>query len=184
MSNPLLSSAIRTAYQQHGVTAFYQQFGNNYRNPHEATIVKIIQTIASSCQPNLTNVLDLACGSGEVTLALAALGYTTATGMDPYTFDAYQERTGKIAEKYSFEQIATGALEDRHYTTIICSFALHLVDTSRLPKLLYQLSRMSPSLLVITPHKKPEIKSAWGWTLLTEVLIERVRGRFYRSNLI
>ncbi len=176
-----LPPAIRTAYQQHGVTSFYQQFGKQYRNPHESAIGKIIQVLSTTCQLDLTNVLDLACGSGEVTLALKKLGYTNVIGMDPYTFEAYRERTGKVAEKYSFEQIENGILADHHYTIIICSFALHLVDISRLPKLLYQLSRMAPSLLVITPHKRPEIKPTWGWTLLEEVVIERVRGRLYQS---
>ncbi|MEK8019262.1 MAG: hypothetical protein VSS75_020515, partial [Candidatus Parabeggiatoa sp.] len=60
------------------------------------------------------------------------------------------------------------------------SFALHLVQPSRLPTLLYQLSQIAPSLLVITPHKKPDIKPQWGWTLSQELLIERVRGRLYQ----
>ncbi len=173
--------AIRNAYQKYGVQTFYQHFGESYRNPHEASIIKVIEAMQSVCRPDFS-ILDLACGSGEVTLALKALGYNNVEGIEPYTFKAYFERTGKHAEQYRFEEIENGVLSDRRYTTIICSFALHLVQPSRLPTLLYQLSQIAPSLLVITPHKKPEIKAQWGWTLSKELLIERVRGRLYQMN--
>ncbi len=174
--------AIRNAYQKYGVKTFYQHFGDTYRNPHEASIVKVIEAMLSVCLPDFSKVLDLACGSGEVTLALKALGYNNVEGIEPYTFKAYFKRTGQHAEQYRFEEIENGVLSDRRYTTIICSFALHLVQPSRLPTLLYQLSQIAPSLLVITPHKKPEIKAQWGWTLSKELLIERVRGRLYQMN--
>ena len=173
---------LRKAYQKYGVKTYYQQFGDRYRNPHEATIVKIFETIHTTCQCDFSKVLDLACGSGEVTLALHALGYTHIDGIEPYTHNAYFERTGKQAEQYCFEDIETGILSNRVYTTIICSFALHLAVPSRLPTLLYQLSSIAPSLLVLTPHKKPQIRSEWGWVLLKEWLIERVRVRFYQSE--
>lgn len=174
--------AIRTAYEQYGIEAFYQNFGDRYRNPHEAIIFKIIAAVHHQSQLNLTKVLDLASGSGEVTLALRALGYDQVDGIEPYAFKAYFERTGKPAEQYRFEEIEQGFLSGRSYTTIVCSFALHLVEPSRLPTLLYQLSRMAPSLLVITPHKRPEIRPQWGWRFCHEMLIERVRGRCYQSH--
>jgi SAM-dependent methyltransferase len=174
--------AIRKAYEKYGVKAFYQNFGDSYRNPHEATIFKIIQAVNSTYQIDFKKVLDLASGSGEVTLALKALGYTNVDSVEPYTFNAYFERTGKRADKYRFEEIEQGILSDRRYNIIICSFALHLAEPSRLPTLSYQLSRIAPSLLIITPHKKPHIKPEWGWTLLNELMLERVRARLYKSN--
>lgn len=180
-SNMLLIMSIRNAYEKYGVKAFYQNFGDNYRNPHEAIIVKIIEKLNNNENLDFTKVLDLACGSGEVTLALKKLAYNNVDGIEPYTNKAYFERTGKQAEKYFFADIEQGVLSKRLYTTIICSFALHLVKLSRLPILLYQLSIISPSLLIITPHKKPVIKPEWGWILLDELIIERVRGRLYQS---
>jgi SAM-dependent methyltransferase len=173
---------IRHAYQKYGVQTFYQHFGEDYRNPHEASIIKVIEGMLSVYQFDLSKVLDLACGSGEVTLALKALGYNDVEGVEPYTFKAYFERTGQDAEQYCFEEIEQGVLSGRRYTTIICSFALHLVETSRLPRLLYRLGEIAPTLFVITPHKKPEIKPQWGWTLSKELLIERVRGRLYFNS--
>ncbi len=174
--------SIRNAYAKYGVEAYYQNFGDNYRNPHENIIIELMEEINNNCHHiDFNNVLDLACGSGEVTLALKKLGYNNVEGIEPYTDKAYFERTGKQAEKYFFEDIEQGVLSERVYTTIICSFALHLVEPSRLPILLYQLSIISTSLLIITPHKKPIIKPEWGWTLLDELIIERVRGRIYES---
>jgi hypothetical protein len=176
-------TAIRKCYEKYGVNAFYQQFGDSYRNPHEAAIFKVIAAVNKAYQPDFTHVLYLAAGSGEVTLALRALGYTNVDAIEPYTFKAYFERTRKPAEKYRFKEIEQGLLSKRHYTTMICSFALHLATPSRLPTLLYQLSRIAPALLVITPHKQPNIKQKWGWTLLNELRVERVRGRLYQSLL-
>jgi hypothetical protein len=131
---------------------------------------------------SLDRVLDLACGSGEVTLTLRELGCAVIDGIDPYTHQAYIERTGQAAEPITFEQIAAGALVGRSYDTIVCSFALHLVALSRLPALAAQLSLIGTTLLVLTPHKRPQLRPEWGWRCADELLIERVRARYYRRT--
>ncbi|NJL43071.1 MAG: class I SAM-dependent methyltransferase, partial [Pseudanabaena sp. SU_2_4] len=122
-------------------------------NPHEEAIAKLMALSVNRWQLNSDRVLDLACGSGEVTLALHGLGYHNISGIDPFTYDAYRQRTGNEAETYSFEDIANGVLSDRYYSLIICSFALHLVPISWLPLVIYQLSLIAGSLVVITPNK-------------------------------
>jgi len=82
----------------------------------------------------------------------------------------------------TFEDVAAGALAGRHYTLTVCSFALHLADVSRLPLLAWQLATVSDALLIVTPHKRPVLRPEWGWELVDEVLIDRVRGRCYRSG--
>jgi hypothetical protein len=62
----------------------------------------------------------------------------------------------------------------------VCSFALHLVALSRLPGLAAQLSSIGTALLVLTPHKRPQLRPEWGWLCADELLIERVRARYYR----
>ena len=173
-------SAIRTAYEQYGVEGFYQRFGDSYRNPHERAIRAALGVAVARWSLPLHHVLDLACGSGEVTLALRALGCAAIDGIDPYTHQAYAERTGYVAERITFEQIAAGALTGRSYGTIACSFALHLVALSRLPALMTQLSLIGTALLVLTPHKRPQLRPEWGWECADELLIERVRARYYR----
>ncbi len=175
-------AAIRAAYQQYGVEGFYQRFGGSYRNPHERVIRATLQAAVARWDLPLASVLDLACGSGEVTLVLRALGCAAIDGIDPYTHQAYSERTGQAAERFTFEQIAAGALAGRSYGTIVCSFALHLVELSRLPVLAAQLSLIGAALLILTPHKRPQLRPEWGWQCAGELLIERVRARYYRRT--
>lgn len=175
--------AIRQQYEKHGVEGYYAQFGADYRNPHEPIIREILREAVRRWWLDLTRVLDLACGSGEAALALRELGAGEIDGVDPYTREAYLARTGKAAEDFSFEQIAAGALAGRSYSLIVCSFAMHLIEESWLPALMAQLGMISDSLLIITPHKRPEFKAGWSWTLADEFVIERVRARFYRTKL-
>lgn len=178
---PKQDDAIRKQYETHGAQSYYEQFGATYRNPHEPIIVDVLAYALATWSLDTTHVLDLACGSGEVTLALRAQGVTHITGVDPYTGDAYTERTGQIALPYRFEEIASGALTEI-YSLIACSFAMHLVEESRLPTLCYTLASHAPDLVILTPHKRPQIKAAWGWQLRDETVINRVRARWYHST--
>ena len=173
---------IRKAYERHGVRGYYEQHGARYRNPHEPAVARALAAAVQAWQPDLSRVLDLACGSGEATLALRLLGAGHIDGVDPYTGPAYHARTGQPAEPFSFEAIAAGALAGRSYRLIVCSYALHLLQPSRLPQLAYRLSQLAPALLVLTPHKRPDLRPAWGWTLTGELVVERVRLRYYRSG--
>lgn len=138
--------------------------------------------------------------------------YTIAA--DPYTSAAYQERTSLPCTAHSFEDISNGGLpplpaelillpsegEKENspviLETVVCSFALHLIENpSLLFSLLWELSTKAKWLLVLAPHKKPEIKDGWGWTKWDvaswqscpmstskgELLYDRVHLRVYRS---
>ncbi|HWE63076.1 MAG TPA: class I SAM-dependent methyltransferase [Chloroflexota bacterium] len=174
-----MGEPIRAAYERLGIQDYYQRFGAAYRNPHEHAIQTALRQALLRWPCDLSAVLDLACGSGEVTLALQAAGCASVDGIDPYTERAYRQRTGKVAQPYTFAEIASGALAGRRYSLIVCSFALHLVEGSRLPILAYQLSRIGQALLVLTPHKRPVLRPEWGWTLRDELVVERVRVRYY-----
>lgn len=171
---------VRGRYEQLGVRGYYERFGGEYRNPHEPAVRAALGRAVAEWHLDLSHVLDLACGSGEVTLALRELGGGRTDGIDPYTAEAYLRRTGQPAETYTFEQIAAGALIGRAYSLLVCSFAMHLVPESRLPLLATQLAQIGPALLLITPHKRPLLRPAWGWAQQGELLVERVRARLYR----
>jgi hypothetical protein len=171
---------IRPAYDELGSDEFYRQSSATYRNPHESTVAALVRRAVNEWPIDVTDVLDLACGSGEVTLALLQCdGVRSIHGIDPYTGAAYTERTGGTAEALTFADIAAGALEWREWSTVFCSFALHLAEVSRLPVLLHRLADIAPSLVVITPHKRPEIDPSWGWILRDEITQSRVRARRY-----
>lgn len=182
-----LMASIRSAYEKEGVHAYYAESGAAYRNPHEAAVRAALSAALGHWPAlDLAHVLDLACGSGEITLALREMcpapGVLQVDGIDPYTGEAYRERTGQPAEACSFEQIAAGALAGRQYSLIVCSYALHLAPVSRLPLLAYQLARMAPALLVLSPHKRPQLRPEWGWRLEGELYVERVRVRWYTAD--
>ncbi|HQY26332.1 MAG TPA: class I SAM-dependent methyltransferase [Thermoflexales bacterium] len=173
--------SVRSGYVDLGVDGYYRTHAADYRNPHEPEIGNCLAVFVQRRMPDLSYVLDLACGSGEATLALRALGAERLDGMDPFTGIAYAARTGQPAEAISFEMIAGGALTGRRWSLIVCSFALHLLPASRLAGTLTQLALCAPELWVITPHKRPDVRPAWGWRLIDEIVVDRVRGRAYQS---
>jgi hypothetical protein len=173
---------VRGEYEKHGAHDYYRRFGWEYRNPHEPAVAESLRVAKEAWPLDLSHVLDLAAGSGEATLALAALGAGRVDAADPYTHEAYASRVGRPAERLGFEDVAAGALAARRYTLVVCSFALHLCETSRLPAVAYQLSLVAPDLLLLTPHKRPIIRPEWGWALAGERVVQRVRSRWYRSQ--
>ncbi len=166
--------SIRDSYQTIGVVPFYQKHGSTYTNPHEQDICKCLDAVLNVWKPKIDNVLDLACGSGEITTHLKT---SNVVGTDPYTQEAYFKRTGRMPLLYSFEDITKGALDGWNFDLIICSFAMHLLEPSRLPDLCYALTQISSKLLIISPHKKPVI--SWGWNIQGELYLNRVRARWY-----
>jgi SAM-dependent methyltransferase len=174
--------SIRSRYEAVGADAFYRDEGDDYRNPHEPQIADLLGQIALPWKLDFSHVLDLAAGSGEVTLALRELGAKRIVGIDPFTFRAYEKRTRQTAEKLTFADIAAGGLRGRRYSLIVCSFALHLCEPSRLPAVAQALSEIAPSLLLIMPHKRPVLRPAWRWTLREEIVIHRVRARLFAGR--
>ncbi|KAI9568387.1 hypothetical protein HD554DRAFT_2099826 [Boletus coccyginus] len=134
---------------------------------------------------------------------------------DPYTQAAYAERTTLPCAPLTFREISEGLLPPMVSTAtsvgtsrasnadtpidridmVVCSFALHLVESSsELFALLHELSTKAVWLVVLAPHKKPEIKEGWGWVKWDsecwsecgmndrrEFILERVHCRVYRS---
>jgi ubiquinone/menaquinone biosynthesis C-methylase UbiE len=61
--------SFRENYSQ-GVENYYNKFGAAYRNPHEATLRRVFPKALAKWKDHLTfnKILDLACGSGEMTI--------------------------------------------------------------------------------------------------------------------
>ncbi len=193
---------IRNRYASMGVSNYYEKHGKEYKNPHEKrvhgalsnfmenTLPKLIPSVKGLENIKWNKLLDLCCGSGEVTLFYENYHKKgiklNILGCDPFTFEAYEKRTSKKALKYNFNEIQNGKLNELiekrgKFEVIICSYALHLCDISKLPLIIYNLSLISSFFMVITPHKKPNLKRKWGLNLICETVYERVRIRFYES---
>ncbi len=177
---PKFLENFRKNYQEYGIENFYKKFSKNYINPHEPKINRAIKFIVENWDMDLYKILDLAAGSGEVTRSLMEMGYNAIEGADPFTFLLYEKKTGKICHKISFDNILLGKFKKK-YSTIICSFALHLADESKLPMIIWNLSIMTKNLIILSPHKKPIIKENWGLNLYKKIEIERIKITWYKS---
>eukprot|EP01084_Bolivina_argentea_P316030 547709_1 len=194
------SSGIRNDYESMGVQNYYIQHGNDYRNPHEIKINYALNKLLFNNdnkwikQIDFSYILDLCCGSGEMTIYLQNYlqkskqhktdNNIKIDAIDPYTDIAYFNRTGIKAYKYNFEDIQNGILwelNSKYYSLIICSYALHLCKLSRLSSVCYCMSMIGKKLLIITPHKRPIIDKKMGWNLLYENVDQKVRIRLYES---
>lgn len=179
---------IRDLYDEYGVADYYRLYGNIYRNPHEPIVRASVKEALDRWYLRLDHTLDLACGSGEVTLELMKTWPNPFTlkpqffGADLYTYTAYEERTGLKAVKLSFDDIINCKLVT-YFNTIFCSFALHLVEASKLPMLCWRLALSSPVLVIITPNKRPIIKEEWGFKLADAFTLDRVHTRLYRRTI-
>ena len=54
-------------YQKYGIKNFYQFYAGEYKNPHENAIEKSLNYIYNFRNLDFSNILDLACGKGEIT---------------------------------------------------------------------------------------------------------------------
>lgn len=177
------ASAIRHHYVELGVEGYYSSKGSEYINPHEERVREILKQGFKKWTPPTTRVLDLACGSGEVTLILRELGVKEIEGMDPYTCEAFEKRTKLKCKSISFEDITQGKLGSEKYSLVVCSYAMHLASEGLLPVLCMQLAMSAETLIIITPHKRPEISSEWGWDLVEEIKYDKTKARYYKSSL-
>jgi SAM-dependent methyltransferase len=178
--------SIRHEYEKHGAHTYYKECGHNYRNPHEQQIQVGLPQALKLWKLKPQKVIDLACGSGEISLIIYQLWpMTEIIGIDPYTKKAYEDRTGRECLSLSFEDISQSNFKvDLKCDLIICSYALHLLDTSYLWQLLTVLAQFTSQLIIITPHKNPNIQTKWGWTLIDEQRFINChqRYRLYQSN--
>lgn len=166
---------------------------------------------AAANKPRVLRVLDLACGSGEASLALfawlsrrcraatpslCAVRELHLTAADPFLGPAFTARTGlPRVHAWSFEDVQAGALDGcgcapdagcggRNYDLAAVSFALHLLDPTRLHETLTALARAAKWLLLLSPHKRPHVDGGAGWRLEAQLVTQRVHARLYESELL
>ena len=175
---PNIEDSVRDGYEKLGVEDYYKEKSLSYTNPHEMKINTIMHKFLNEYikLDKDSKILDLCCGSGEITRILDENGFENVKGLDPFTNELYKSKTNKDCLNLNFKDIANGKLDEK-FDVIFCSFALHLAEDSMLPNILYNLSTISDKLVVLTPHKKPDIKTFFELDL--ELYFEKVRLRSY-----
>ncbi len=172
-----MKKAIRNQYSELGVEAYYEQHGADYENPHFEQIKALLHQNQEKI--DYTHVLDLCCGSGEVSEVVLELGAKQVTGLDPFTGIAFKRRIGQEALSLSFQDIIRGKLEGQ-FSSIICSFAMHLCPEKQLYPLVMQLFQHASQLVILTPHKRPDLSALDDVHLAFEDFALTERGKKVR----
>ncbi len=170
---------IRPLYDEHGAEGYYRAFADTYENPHFPEIKELLERNFSRF--DCSQVLDFAGGGGEVTQVLQGLGVQSITGCDPFTFDLFEKNTRCTCLRLSFMDVIKNGLPGR-YSTIFSSFALHLCPVRDLFSLSWQLLEAAPLLVVLTPHKRPELEKLQGIELVWEDVVSTERGKKVRMK--
>lgn len=165
---------IRKLYEQFGAKEYYQQYGDFYQNPHESCITELL--LQNEKRLDYSQILDFCAGSGEVSACIQALGYDNIQASDPYTHSLFTKKTGIDCQKWSFDDVVRGDLSGT-YSTIICSFAMHLCEEQKLYPLVTNLFGHSQSLVIITPHKRPKLEQLSGVDLDFEDFVFTPKGK-------
>jgi hypothetical protein len=159
MPNRPTEEAIRNRYADLGVEGYYESEGADYSNPHFPEIRELL--LRNAHRIDYSSVLDFCCGSGEVSKVVQELGFPLPAASDPFTAAAYRRNFDAPCLPLSFADVIRGKLNGR-FSAILCSFALHLCPQKQLYPLVMQLLAHSDQLVVITPHKRPDLSRIAG----------------------
>jgi hypothetical protein len=157
----------RKYYSIHDSPEDFYLHCDTYKNPHSKKFGPIIKKVIKWLPFNLIlesqnyPVLDLACGTGEVTIQLMDNNIHHIVGIDPFLATSYSERTSKPVLQNSFEDIYQKRIILERYSIVFCSYALHLCED--LHALLEILKCYTQYLCVLTPHGLPIIPIESGW---------------------
>lgn len=170
-----MKEAIRNQYAKKGVTAYYQEEGAHYQNPHFTQIRTLL--LKNQHRIDYTRVLDFCCGSGEVSQVLAELGFNNTQASDPFTLAAYQQHFAKECWPHSFNDVIRGKMIGHRFSSIICSFAMHLCPKKQLYPLVFKLFQCTSQIVIITPHKRPVLENLAGVQLAFEDISLTKKGK-------
>ncbi len=170
-------NAIRNQYEEMGVEQFYKKNGADYSNPHFSFIRSLLYQNKERIDYNSS--LDLCCGAGEVSQVLMEMGYNDISACDPFTQKAYFENVAKKCLDHNFDYIIKNGFPSR-FSSVICSFAMHLCPKEKLYPLVSRLFESTKQIIIITPHKRPELEKLTGVILDFEDSVLTKRGKKVR----
>lgn len=150
--------AIRKIYDSIGINKYYQDFADDYYNPHasdiELCLYEQLEALYSLKEAMNKDVFDLCCGDGLITdLLEKKYQFRSISGCDFYMKEQYQNKHNNVCYQYSFEDIAYKNIEIPHFDLTIISYAIDLIPKEQLNLFLYKIAEISKNLLIIRPNK-------------------------------
>jgi len=167
---------IYNQYQKYGVKDYYQNFSEQYFNPHQDRIKSIyIKHIKDIISRN-TTILDIACGDGLISRLVNQYNQNNnVTGTDPYFTNQYTKFN------FSFEDIALGKLNGYKYDLVTCCYAFHLIDNTWKYNFLTELASITSQFIIISPSKKITIDHPL-WTVIEEIREDKITLKLFRKK--
>jgi hypothetical protein len=178
---PKIMKNIRPIYEQLGVDYYYKNYAHAYQNPHEPQVRNLL--IQNKDKINYQSCLDFCAGGGEVSqLLLEWDNNIQLIASDPYTQQLYQKNIGRPCMRWSFEDVYKNKIQAQ-FDSIICSFALHLCPLEKLFPVVNNLLNLAPQLVIISPHKQPDLSNYKQFELVFEdySLTEKGKKVFLKS---
>jgi len=172
--------AIRIKYEKLGVEKYYKKYAFKYTNPHFLQIEELL--INNEKHIDYSKVLDFCAGGGEASKVLQELGYKGMMGSDPFTHKLYKRNVKRPCEKWSFEEVIRQKMTG-DYSSIICSFGMHLCEEKKLYPLTLELFQHAPTLVIITPHKRPILEEITGIEKVHEDFALTPKGKKVRLKV-
>ena len=173
----------RKYYSVHESPEDFYSHCNKYKNPHSKKFGPIIKKVIQwlpfdlSIESQKCPVLDLACGTGEITIQLMNQNIDHVVGIDPFLATSYSENTSKPVLQNSFEDIYQEKILLEKYSIVFCSYALHLCEDPS--ALLEVLKRYTQYLCVVTPHGLPIISLESGWVRIFDFKYSNIKVYLY-----
>ena len=167
-------AAVRNRYAELGVETYYRQEGGDYSNPHFPQIRELL--LRNRHRIDFSRSLDFCCGSGEVSKVVLEMGHLLPLASDPFTAEAYRRNFDAECLPWSFDDVIRGNAGGG-FSVVVCSFAMHLCPEKKWYPLTRQLLEMAPQLVVITPHKRPDLSGLDGVQLEFEDTWPTERGK-------
>lgn len=152
--------SIRIRYEEVGVDAYYQVSGEDYYNPHEASVKNCLRYFYNTKEHE--NVFDFACGDGLATKWIG--NRSNVIGCDGYLHNRYRKETKRFCYSLKFDEFCDfDNVVDDNFDLTILSYGIDLIEKSYIQTVLYRLALISKELLVIRPNNHI-IKSPF-WSL-------------------
>ena len=178
---------MRGKYEELGVDGYYEAHADAYSNPHLGQIAAVLQEAHEEGMLDFTRVMDLCCGNGEAAGVVRTIHpEAELIGVDPYTYQGFEQKIGAPCWRLSFDDIRRGQLleqpgaEPKSFSCIISSFGLHLLDEKHTWAVVSQLVELTDTIVIITPHKRPELEGVCGLSKCGETSALTERGKAVR----